>query len=256
MFEASAMASRLSRGRQYERAGAVIGMTIGRGMVQASVQGSRKRPYSVAVRIDPLSASEWTEVAHALARESGLLGQVMSGKLPERLETVLASGGVSLFPQPFGRWAPAHCSCSCPDEANPCKHICAVFYALLDRLEAEPLLTFVLRGKTVDEVMQEVRRYRARPPEGISAFDGTPAAELSPSLADLTGVPLPATYVEFWSPRGVRGRPEFGFGASGFTLPPLPFADTQALGRAAIEQVYRLASRAAEQYLDQMNQAK
>ena len=250
VFEASAAASRLSRGREYARAGAVIGMTIGRGAVQASVQGSRKRPYSVSVRIDPLSGSEWTEVARALASESGLLAQVLSGKLPERLEEVLASSGVSLFPQSFGLWAPAHCSCSCPDEANPCKHICAAFYTLLDRLEADPMLTFVLRGKDVDEVLEEARRYRAASPEVALPSNDVP------SLPSAVGGELPAEYVEFWSSSGdfpSSERSEFDIGTRGFTLPLLPFADKHSLGRKAIEQVYELASRVAKQYLDRLS---
>ena len=42
--------------------------------------------------------------------------------------------------------------CSCPDWANPCKHIAAVYYLLGERFDEDPFLLFELRGRGKDEV--------------------------------------------------------------------------------------------------------
>ncbi len=47
--------SRLDRGKRYVRTGAVIDLKIQKGKVLARVQGRRKSPYKVEIRISPLS---------------------------------------------------------------------------------------------------------------------------------------------------------------------------------------------------------
>ncbi|MGH8898718.1 MAG: SWIM zinc finger family protein, partial [Egibacteraceae bacterium] len=38
-------------------------------------------------------------------------------------------------------------SCSCPDYANPCKHVAAVHYVLAQTFDADPFLLPTLRGR-------------------------------------------------------------------------------------------------------------
>lgn len=45
--------SRLDRGKRYVRAGAVLDLKIQKGKIQARVQGTRKVPYKVEIRISP-----------------------------------------------------------------------------------------------------------------------------------------------------------------------------------------------------------
>ena len=47
--------TRLPRGRRYVRTGAVIDLQIKKGKIMARVQGTRKTPYKVEIRISPLS---------------------------------------------------------------------------------------------------------------------------------------------------------------------------------------------------------
>ena len=47
--------SRLDRGKRYVRTGAVIDLDIKKGKVLARVQGRRKAPYKVEIRISPIS---------------------------------------------------------------------------------------------------------------------------------------------------------------------------------------------------------
>ena len=50
--------------------------------------------------------------------------------------------------------------CSCPDKANPCKHIGAIYYQLGDRFSEEPFVLFQLRGRTKDQIIAALRELR------------------------------------------------------------------------------------------------
>src|SRR5262249_11091194 len=67
------------------------------------------------------------------------------------------SAGVALFPE---HKADLSTECSCPDDANPCKHIAAVYYLLGEQFDADPFLLFQLRGRAKDQVIAELRARR------------------------------------------------------------------------------------------------
>jgi uncharacterized Zn finger protein len=50
--------------------------------------------------------------------------------------------------------------CSCPDKANPCKHISAVYYLMGDRFSEDPFVLFQLRGRTRDQLLGELAERR------------------------------------------------------------------------------------------------
>ncbi|MBU7037515.1 MAG: SWIM zinc finger family protein, partial [Theionarchaea archaeon] len=50
--------------------------------------------------------------------------------------------------------------CSCPDWANPCKHIAAVYFLLAERFDEDPFLIFHLRGRTKEEIINVLREKR------------------------------------------------------------------------------------------------
>jgi uncharacterized Zn finger protein len=54
-------------------------------------------------------------------------------------------------------------TCTCPDVANPCKHIAAVHYLLGERFDEDPFLVFSLRGRSQDEIVAALRARRAGP---------------------------------------------------------------------------------------------
>jgi uncharacterized Zn finger protein len=51
-------------------------------------------------------------------------------------------------------------TCSCPDQANPCKHIAAVHYLLGERFDEDPFLMFLLRGRSQEEIVAALRARR------------------------------------------------------------------------------------------------
>ena len=83
---------------------------------------------------------------------------------------------VSLFPTALRE---LNTDCSCPDWANPCKHIAAVYYLLAERFDEDPFLIFKLRGRTKEQIIAVLRDKRAAtfPVEDTSVGAETASAE-------------------------------------------------------------------------------
>jgi hypothetical protein len=158
--------NRLPRGRGYARSGAVLEMEPSPGKVRASVQGSRRRPYDVVVRVRQFDDAEWDRVLDAVVAEVGRAAALLDGELvPEVLDDV-ARAGLDLLPGP-GELGPR---CSCPDAADPCKHAAAVCYLVADLLDADAFVLLLLRGRDRDQVLAGLRARRG------GSGSGEPAA--------------------------------------------------------------------------------
>ena len=133
--------SRLSRGKRYVKTGAVIDLSITKGRIQAKVQGSRKTPYKVEIRISPLSEERCQEILQKCGKRVETLEKLLAGDFPEELKELFTQRG-GLFPSS----REISFSCSCPDWALMCKHVAAVLYGIGARLDENPSLFFELRG--------------------------------------------------------------------------------------------------------------
>lgn len=140
--------SRLGRGKRYVRTGTVIDLQIGSGKVEALVQGSRRTPYKVEIRIAPLKKEKFDEIMSRCSARIQNLEELAAGKFPEELRDVFLSKD-GLFPSPgeisFG--------CSCPDWAVMCKHVAAAMYGIGIRLDENPFYFFKLRSIDVDSMI-------------------------------------------------------------------------------------------------------
>ncbi|HPH98618.1 MAG TPA: SWIM zinc finger family protein [Anaerolineaceae bacterium] len=157
---------RLSRGRSYARGGRVLSIEETRNGVTARVQGSRPSPYKININITPLSDAEWEKVLDALAEQAIFTAQLLAGEMPRDIETAFAAARVSLFPS---RRAELITACSCPDYANPCKHVAATHYILGERFDEDPFLIFRLRGRTQEQIMDGLRQRRAGEAAAVEA---------------------------------------------------------------------------------------
>lgn len=137
--------SRLERGKRYVRTGAVVDLKIQKGKVLARVQGRRKTPYKIEVRISPLSEERCQYAIAQCNRKIENLERLMKGDFPEDLKEMFL-GRQGLFPEP----REISFSCSCPDWALMCKHVAAVLYGIGARFDDNPLLFFELRGIDVE----------------------------------------------------------------------------------------------------------
>ncbi len=134
-------ASRIERGKRYVRNGSVIDLQITQGKVTARVQGTRKTPYKVEIRISPLSEEKCQAIMNRAGRKLESLDALLSGSFPEEMKDLFFEEG-GLFPSP----AEISLMCSCPDWALMCKHVAAVLYGIGARFDRDPLLFFELRG--------------------------------------------------------------------------------------------------------------
>ena len=83
--------------------------------------------------------------------------------------------------------------CSCPDYANPCKHIAAVYYILAEMFDEDPFLIFKLRGRTKEEIIQALRQKRGQTLENEK--QKIPEVEIIPE--DVV-TPLEDCLANFW----------------------------------------------------------
>ncbi len=144
--------SRLPRGRNYVRHGAVIDLAIESGVVNALVAGSAEEPYEVSVTIAPLNArTRGRLVKNCRASLTGLPA-LLSGEFPKDLEKKFLARGDGLFPAP----REIHFDCTCPDWASMCKHVAAALYGAAVRLDEKPELFFILRGMKIEDFVGKV----------------------------------------------------------------------------------------------------
>ena len=183
VLETFGWGSRLQRGRSYARSGQVLSIDLEPGRVRAKVQGSVPTPYKVKVEIPPLTNAQWELAADAMAQQAIFAAKLLAGEMPQNIEEAFDAAGVPLFPQSTRDIAT---DCSCPDYANPCKHIAAVYYLLGERFDEDPFLIFHLRGRTREQIIEALRARRAAatgdtPDEAVALAEPVPA--LAESLA-------------------------------------------------------------------------
>ena len=156
-LESYGRSNRLKRGKNYARRGQVVRLDVTKGSVEAPVQGSRSSPYQVSIGGDALSEETWSTVVDAMAERSSVLATLLAGEMPPEIEEVFEEAGASLFP---ARLADMRTSCTCPDSANPCKHIAAVFYILAEKFDDDPFLILTWRGRSREELLEQLRQHR------------------------------------------------------------------------------------------------
>ena len=153
---------RLERARNYAREGHVLSMEFNNAEVIAKVQGSEAEPYQVLLNLDPFTDEDWYHIIDTLAEKALYSAQLLAGQMPEAIEQVFIKNGLNLFPYTL---TDIRSRCSCPDKANPCKHIGAVYYQLGDRLSEDPFVMFQLRGRSKTQLLAALRQQRSQPTE-------------------------------------------------------------------------------------------
>ncbi|PLZ96595.1 hypothetical protein CEN50_18080 [Fischerella thermalis CCMEE 5268] len=149
---------RLERGRNYARQGNVLSIEFQGAKVLAKVQGSEPEPYKVSLSLDSFSDEEWGYVVETMSQKAIFAAKLLAGEMPQNIEEVFTANGLSLFPFTL---SDVHSRCTCPDKANPCKHIAAVYYQLGDRFSEDPFVLFQLRGRTKEQIISNLRQLRS-----------------------------------------------------------------------------------------------
>ncbi|MBD2680225.1 MULTISPECIES: SWIM zinc finger family protein [Nostoc] len=157
---------RLERARNYARQGNVLSIEFQGAKVLARVQGSEVEPYKVSLSLEPFSDEQWGYVIETMSQKAIFAAKLLAGEMPQNIAEVFTANGLSLFPFTL---SDVHSKCSCPDKANPCKHIGAVYYQLGDRFSEDPFVLFQLRGRTKEQILSDLRQLRSGKIEAVTS---------------------------------------------------------------------------------------
>ena len=183
--------NRLPRGRTYARNGSVLHLSIGKGRVDALVQGSET--YEVEVKVEPVASRRWRHLVGRCAGQIDSLVELLKGRFSKAVMEVMCEPGQGLFPAP----REIAFACSCPDWASMCKHVAAVLYGVGARFDHEPAHLFELRAVDPTELLASAvdgDLIAGDAAETGAVFEGDLAGVfgIDLDLADTAGTPEPA----------------------------------------------------------------
>ncbi len=152
---------RLRRGRSYNKPRRLIEFNIDGKNITATIRGNvnpyfgvYKEPlYSIKIQLRALSSKDWKQVVDDLSINAGWLSRLLLNEMPESIEEAFTHSKYSLLPSSEDDLL---ASCSCPDWANPCKHIAGVYYHVAGLLDHDPLLLFQLRGLSKEKLRKQL----------------------------------------------------------------------------------------------------
>lgn len=156
VLERMGLGARLGRGKNYAVSGQVTEIRLVGPHVEASVVGTREEPYRVSIDFCEPEAGPRARIVAALRGEPMLAARLLADDLPIEIEALFRAEGCDLFP---GRkLAPGRydmtTACTCPDYANPCKHVSAVLLVLGEEIARRPLRLLELRGIREEELYE------------------------------------------------------------------------------------------------------
>ena len=225
------LGARLGRGRNYAVSGQVSSLAIRPGEVTASVQGSDKTPYESSVRLLTVEGEAKARLIRALRQRPMLIARLLVADLPPEVETLFLAEKCPLFPQ---RGNDIASRCTCPDYANPCKHLAAVYCLLGEAFTRNPLLLLELRGIHRNELLGADSGLSdpSRPEEPPVPSDPSSLSDLS----GFYGVPQ-EDFTDFGpAQKSVTHAPLI------FRLGPLPFWRGQERFTDTLEHLYARAA--------------
>lgn len=219
------LGARLGRGRNYAVSGQVSALSVEVGRVAARVQGSTHEPYENEIRFHSVQGEAKARLVRALRADAVVTARLLVGDLPFEVETLFLAEGCPLFPR---RANDVESRCSCPDWANPCKHLAAVYLLLGEAIARNPLVLLALRGIGRADLV------------GVSR-PAAPAAAAPPAAEALTpeafyGAPKPAFEDYGTAPKTAVPAPLIQ------RLGPLPFWRGQERFADTLEHLYARAA--------------
>ena len=145
---------RMQRGIEYAKDEERIdNFSINKGQIFATVQGTAPTPYRVKINFELIPDVEWEKILKDLSTKLLYIIELLEGSLPQDVIAIFESNGYSLFPEATKG---LNSTCSCPDKAVPCKHIAAIILYLARVLDYNPFLLLELRGKSKEEILDDL----------------------------------------------------------------------------------------------------
>ena len=152
---------RLQRGRSYAKGNKVKSFDINGNQITAVVRGSinpyfgvyKEPTYIISIEITPIAKSKWNLAVDKLSSKASTISRLLLNEVPENIESSFSELGLHLLPHSRQDFKT---NCSCPDYANPCKHIAGVYYLVASQLDENPFLLFELRGLSKSELQDKL----------------------------------------------------------------------------------------------------
>ena len=108
--------------------------------------------------------------------------------MPADIERAFAASGRRLFPFNLQE---VRSECNCPDKANPCKHISAIYFLMGDRFSEDPFVLFQLRGRTRSKLIEDLAKQRRAALKAIAKEDESKRKNSQDSTTNLDSSPPP-----------------------------------------------------------------
>ena len=143
--------------------------------------GVYKEPiYRTIVALTPIPRGRLAQGDRQHRTRAGFITQLLLNEMPDDIEAAFDCVKLHLLPHSRREFLT---SCSCPDDANPCKHVAGVSYTLAAALDRDPLVLFELRGLSRAQLRSELE---------ASPLGRILASELEPRAVPL--VPAPGVF--------------------------------------------------------------
>ena len=156
VLERMGLGARLGRGKHYAVSGQVTGMRIEGPHVEAQVVGTRPDPYRVTIDFRVPEGAAREAIVSRIKGEPMLAARLIADDMPTEVEQAFRDCGLDFFPG--GKLAPGvydmTTACSCPDYANPCKHVSAVLLILGEEIARRPMTLLELRGIAEEDLYE------------------------------------------------------------------------------------------------------
>lgn len=157
VIEGMGLGARLGRGKNYALSGQVLSMEMSGNRIYSRVLGTREEPYDITIDFIAAEGEAKKRIISKIKSEPMTLARILADDLPTEVEMFFRDESLHLFPG--GRLSPGKydmtTDCSCPDYANPCKHVSAVLIILGEEIARRPSTLLALRGITIKDLCGE-----------------------------------------------------------------------------------------------------
>lgn len=154
---------RLARGRSYANPGRILEHGFEKGTMRARVRGNinpyfgvyEEPIYRTSIALGRIDAKDWARLIEHIGARADLVTRLLMHEMPENIESAFDDLGRHLLPHDQ---RDITTKCSCPDWANPCKHVAGLYYVMARELDGDPFLLFEWRGLARDDLRAALAR--------------------------------------------------------------------------------------------------
>ena len=210
-------------------------MDIGAGLVSANVSEEGEGGRRVTLSLPVLSDEEWDRIEQRMTGEAVWTARLSADEFPEHLPALFVECDLTLVP---GERESLSCRTNGP-LASGQRRAAAVAWLAAERLALDPLIMLEMRGRSVRQIVERIRRRRTLDLTGGSAAHPDPVV-----LAELDPVTELSEEVEhFW--RSKQDAEQTGLSSP---VQHVPHALLRRLGPSTLEGKFPLAGLLATIY--------